>query len=181
MSRSGSVVSYLAAEGGGDFTLLQEFQFTGEDLQDVRIVGSTGDSKRAALDTRVTEVRISATSLTNVPDAPLPTAGSKSWFAIPAAALLALAVAVGVVIAVVRRRRAAKVSAAGEREAKPDTPAPPISFPCPSCGGKLKARADLTGKKFRCPRCSKAVVVPGIGAGDRTSTSVQVQDSGGTA
>src|SRR5207248_30792 len=140
-----------AAEGAGDFTLLQEYPFTAEDLQDVRIVGSTGAGKRAALDARVTDLRIRATSLTSTTGAPPRAAGGNGWFVILVAALLAVALAVGVVIAVVRRRGAAKVPPGESQQAKPEAPAPVLSFPCSSCGQKLKARADLAGKKFKCP------------------------------
>jgi hypothetical protein len=35
-----------------------------------------------------------------------------------------------------------------------------ISFSCPSCEGGVKVRDELTGRKVKCPRCSKVIVVP---------------------
>ena len=36
-----------------------------------------------------------------------------------------------------------------------------VSFQCASCAKQLKAKADLAGKKVKCPQCGKAVPVPG--------------------
>ena len=35
-----------------------------------------------------------------------------------------------------------------------------ISFQCPTCGKKLKAPDDCTGRKTKCPQCQSAVTVP---------------------
>ncbi len=35
-----------------------------------------------------------------------------------------------------------------------------ISFACPDCGQKLKVKAEVGGKKIKCPQCSKPVLVP---------------------
>jgi DNA-directed RNA polymerase subunit RPC12/RpoP len=40
--------------------------------------------------------------------------------------------------------------------------APKLFFPCAECGTKLKARPDLAGKKIKCARCGKAVLVPSL-------------------
>ncbi len=65
--RAGAVVAYYAVEGDGDFALLQKYPVGSEDLQDVRLVGITGDA-RAALDVRFTDLRIRAQALTNLPE-----------------------------------------------------------------------------------------------------------------
>jgi serine/threonine-protein kinase len=62
--------------------------------------------------------------------------------------------------------------------ARPRQPAPPphhpsgqgdteMAFACSSCGTSLKAKAELAGKKVKCPRCSQAVLVPGPAAPKR--------------
>ncbi len=43
---------------------------------------------------------------------------------------------------------------------KPSAPAPPITVACSGCGGKLKVRAELAGKKAKCPKCSSVTRVP---------------------
>jgi WD40 repeat protein len=35
-----------------------------------------------------------------------------------------------------------------------------LSFPCSACGKKLRARAELAGKKLKCPQCGQPVAVP---------------------
>src|SRR2546428_319979 len=36
----------------------------------------------------------------------------------------------------------------------------PIRFACPSCGQPLLARDDKVGRKLKCPKCRKTLVVP---------------------
>ncbi len=40
-------------------------------------------------------------------------------------------------------------------------PAAPLLFACTSCGKRLRVRAELSGKKVKCPQCGEAVPVPG--------------------
>jgi phage FluMu protein Com len=35
-----------------------------------------------------------------------------------------------------------------------------INFKCPHCGTALQDLSDLAGKKSKCPRCKKTIVVP---------------------
>jgi hypothetical protein len=66
------------------------------------------------------------------------------------------------------------------REPSPATNAPAVppqaavAFPCPGCQRTLKVKAELAGKKVKCPRCAAAVEVPSAqvgapGATDRTT------------
>src|SRR5207248_435381 len=45
-------------------------------------------------------------------------------------------------------------------EAKPKATAPGISFACPGCAQNLKARAELAGRRVKCPRCGHAALAP---------------------
>src|SRR5882724_9458195 len=68
--RTRSSLSYYASqEAGENFTLLQQHPFGTEDLKTVRLVGTTG-AANAALDVRVTDLRIRAEALSNLPPAP---------------------------------------------------------------------------------------------------------------
>jgi Protein of unknown function (DUF1583) len=68
--RTRSSLSYYASqEAGEDFTLLQQYPFGTEDLKTVRLVCTTG-AANAALDVRVTDLRIRAEALSNLPPAP---------------------------------------------------------------------------------------------------------------
>jgi serine/threonine protein kinase len=159
--RTGSLLAYLASEGGEDFTHVQDFAFGAEDLSDVRLVGSTG-GPRAALDVRVTDCCIRAASLPGVPAAAPAAAGGRHG------SLVALAVLFGIVVLAAagffaRRRLAGKRTVPGPLPAALGNPAAPalfVSFPCPGCGKALKAKAELAGKKVKCRHCGQPVVVP---------------------
>src|SRR5262249_5797687 len=56
LARTGSMLSYYAADGPDSaFTLLQKFPFSAEELENIRVVASTGGPK-AALDVRFTDL-----------------------------------------------------------------------------------------------------------------------------
>jgi hypothetical protein len=77
--RNGSTLAYWVSEGDDPkFTFLQEYPLGTEDLKDIRLVGSTGGPK-AALDVRVTDLRIRADSLPYLPSDP-GTGTRKSWW-----------------------------------------------------------------------------------------------------
>src|SRR5688572_9296660 len=67
LARTGATLSYfLAEEGDPDFRLLQQYDFVEDDVKDIRLVASTG-GPLAALDVRITDLRIRAESLPNLP------------------------------------------------------------------------------------------------------------------
>jgi len=164
--RSGSTLTFHAAEGrDGEFVLLQKYPFGDEDLKDVRLAAATDDSRRGSLDVRVSDLRIRATNLQ--PDSapasePGHKSGSKKWLA--ALAIMGLlAVSILVVCLVVRRRRRRDNSLSPapvlEGEVEAITVAPPISLRCSGCEKTLKVKAEMAGKKIKCPQCGKAVAV----------------------
>ncbi len=57
--------------------------------------------------------------------------------------------------------------AADGGQAPPRQPAPDalLSFACPSCGKRLKVKAELAGKKVRCPFCQGVALVRAAAAG----------------
>jgi serine/threonine-protein kinase len=84
--RTGTVLSYYAAEEGQPFRLLKQYPFAGDDLEDVRITGWASGGQDA-LDFRITDLRIWGDALRN-----LPTSGGRggSWLAAGLGLLLAL-------------------------------------------------------------------------------------------
>jgi serine/threonine protein kinase len=175
LARTGSVVTYSVSEGDqADFTPLLQYTFSDEDLEDVRILGSTGGPK-AVLDARVWDLRVRAASLsqTTPEEGSLPRLGlrGKAWLTLAAGSFLGLAVVVGVWLAVRRNRGAAQDADLEEcPQTEPDVSAS-VAFSCPGCDRQLKARAELAAKKVKCPQCGKAVRVPHIRAGDSTAFS----------
>src|SRR5262249_7798009 len=55
-----------------------------------------------------------------------------------------------------------------------------ISFPCPACGKTLKIKADLAGKKGKCPACQQALTVPAAAGSGQSLTDARtlVPDQG---
>jgi hypothetical protein len=162
--RTEDVLSYQAADGTDkDFTVLDEHPFRKDDVKHVRIGGQTGGPE-AALDARVVDLRIRAGSLANLPvSTASPKFESHGWLA---AALVAGLVITGSCILGLwlffRQRRDAEDGSSAPRpseQAHPASPSGHISFPCSGCGKKLKARAELAGKKVKCPKCAKIVLV----------------------
>jgi len=58
------------------------------------------------------------------------------------------------------RLRPADAPTGDEPTLPPVSSAALVSFACPACGKQGKIKADLAGKKVRCPRCRQAVLVP---------------------
>jgi hypothetical protein len=148
--RSGTVVRFYAADGdNADFALLQEFPFTEEPLKSVQLLCSTG-GVQSAVDARFTDLRIRAGSALKAADTQ-PTSGL-GWPLALATGLLAVTVA-GTGIWWYRRRRVAPA-------AEPVTEAPRVALRCSACERKLKVKAELAGKKVKCPQCGAAIPVP---------------------
>jgi predicted RNA-binding Zn-ribbon protein involved in translation (DUF1610 family) len=177
LRRVGSVVHYLVADGpDADFVQVDQQELGTADLRPLQVGGDAGGSQ-SALDARLLDLSIRAEDLPGLP-APVPApasppaTGGKGWRS--AAALLGLALALsvavplGVLLYVRRPRRAGKAPAEAPVPGgplKPEAAPPAVSFPCPGCGKSLKARAELAGKKVKCPQCGLAVLVPEAGPG----------------
>jgi serine/threonine protein kinase/DNA-binding beta-propeller fold protein YncE len=158
--RTGSVLScYAAEESSDEFILIRQHSFGTEDLKAVHLGGQTGGPK-AALEARVTELRIRAKSAADLPAAQRQ-AGSKSWLAAGLVLGLAatLACALGVWFWARRGQRTGGESALAPGRDNPE-PAAFISLRCSSCASNLKAKTALAGKKLKCPKCGKVVLVP---------------------
>ena len=57
-----------------------------------------------------------------------------------------------------------------------------MTFHCPACNVKLKARPDQAGKRFRCPKCKTVVAVPvGDGTGTGSSQAISALETGSVA
>jgi hypothetical protein len=106
--RSGAEVYYGASEGAeGEFAYFKRSLFGLEDIRNVRIVTSTGGEK-AALDVRITDLRIRADEIPNMPDVPVaakveqgedaPAPARKGWVAAGLLLALGLLVLVGLTL-----------------------------------------------------------------------------------
>jgi WD40 repeat protein len=161
--RAGGTLFFYVAEGSADkFILIHQHGFSPDDIKEVRIGGQTGGPK-AALDFRVTDLRIRAESMPNMPPETPKASGKKVTLVIGLASFLVITLSLAIWFLLRRRRRTGKIppnEAANSNQAKPETAAPYVSFPCSDCGKSLKAKAGLAGKKLKCPQCGTAVRVP---------------------
>ena len=159
--RTGSTVVYYAAEGHDDhYTFLEQYPFSPDPVESIRVVASTGGPK-AALDVRFANLHIRAESLNIASEvAALPVSGKGSPAIVLAFVLLSIAV-LATFLAVWYRRRARPATAPAapieSEEAVRDSTR--FSFPCVHCGRKLRAGPELSGKHVKCPACGKAVQV----------------------
>jgi serine/threonine protein kinase len=157
--RSGGVISFSASKGvGEDFIFVGEDPDFGDaDLKEVRIVATTG-GERSWLDARFTELHIHAESLPSL--GPQPRQHHlRTGLLI---ALIAATVVSGPVLLLVRHRRRARLGPLEPEPAPVSTPAntSPVSLMCSGCGKNLKAKAELAGKRVKCPHCGKVTRVP---------------------
>ena len=163
MVRSGEELFYLASVGADQpLVFLQKYRFGAEDLHRVGIFATTGGEK-AMIDMRVTDFRIRADSIPNAPE--LETAQKpqihiahapedRNGWLIVIALIVGLAIVVLVMLGCIllARRSVAKPATANARISN--------SFACPQCGTVLKTKAEMAGKKVKCPKCGAAVPVP---------------------
>jgi Protein of unknown function (DUF1583) len=120
--RSGPLLSFHAADSAdGPFTLLREYGFGTADLQGVRILGST-DRPEAALDVRLTDLRIRAGSFPNAPMAAAPDVAApvtevrqRAWLRIAAAVFVLI---VGMALAGWLYGRRRKPAPEGQNDAR---------------------------------------------------------------
>jgi DNA-directed RNA polymerase subunit RPC12/RpoP len=174
--RTGSVLAHSAAEGtANEFLFLRQHPFGADDVKAVRVGGYTG-GPNAALEVRVTDLRVRADSMPGMPEVPgvpeppgvpgaqppTPKPGGKGWLG--AALVLGLVLALGALglWLLARRGRPGQMPApapVADSPADPEKAAPGISFGCSGCGKRLKARAEMAGKKVKCPQCGQAVLV----------------------
>ena len=72
-----------------------------------------------------------------------PTTGPRKWLVATGIALAILLVLAAILVVGYRRRRA-----------------PAVAFACAGCGKQLKSKAEMAGKKIKCPQCGSVAVVP---------------------
>lgn len=85
-------------------------------------------------------------AVAEVASAPIP---NRRWLILAAAISVVAVAAFG--FALLRERKTAT---------KGPEPAAALTFACPACGKRLKARAALAGSKVKCPSCAAAASVP---------------------
>jgi RNA polymerase sigma factor (sigma-70 family) len=166
--RSGSEVYFYVAEGpSADFKLVHQGPFGTEELESIELSATTGGPK-AALDVRFTDLQVRTQIPAVLAEGPSP--GSATLYLLGLALLLSVAAA-GVWLW--KRRRASAPPAPGD-SLPPEGPADATATcRCGECGKELRVRAELAGKRLKCPACGKPVRAP-----DAEPTSTAIKDAG---
>jgi hypothetical protein len=175
LTRTGTRLdSIVADEGAPSFTLRSE-EVGAADAQLLRLFGFTGWGP-VLVDVRLTDLVLDADALPDLPAGggtaggmlPGRLAWSKAWLSAALVVGLLLTLPLAVWLWAGRRRRAV-----APEPARAGAAAPPVAFPCPGCGHNIRARPELAGKRVKCPRCARAVRVPGAGAEEAGPTARQ--------
>jgi hypothetical protein len=171
LTRRGAEVAYAAAEGdGAEFRELCRHVFCTEELNLVRMSAYPGVSTEP-VDVRVVDVRVRSEAPIPVGDGDgaadgKPAGGMKKGVAIVVVLGLTFTAALVALAAWFRRPRRIPVApapapaAVKEEKARQAAVGPVISFACPDCRAGVRAPADQAGKKGKCPRCGKPILVP---------------------
>jgi serine/threonine protein kinase len=177
--RNGSTLHYQVAEDGDNWMRIQSVEIGTDDVKTVQLHCFTMYTP-IALDVRLIELTIDADEFPNgmgservatgatIPEVP-PETEKKGWLAGTVILGLLMALSLGGWLFLRPRRRAGQEppdAVEMKQPSKPVEAARPIFAQCSECETKLKARADWAGKKVKCPKCGKAVVVPAIKTSD---------------
>jgi serine/threonine protein kinase len=169
LTRKGTEATFSAADGPAEeFQEVGRYDLGSEDLKIVRLGAITG-STLAGSDVRILDLTVRAGSPAGADvqhsfNANAPPEGKKaSWLA--AAAVIGVVLAatvVGGLLVLVRLRRTGRGPSADEilpgRSRKPESADSCFSTSCPGCGKTLRGKAELAGKKVRCPNCGTTLV-----------------------
>lgn len=159
--RKGAMLQFLVADApGAEFREILQTEFGAEDLDMVRFIANNNSSP-TALDARLLDLTIRSGNLVPAKDFDLSKAGLVQGLLLGLLATLAL-VSIGVWIYARRKRRAkaADAVATADQPGETESAAAMLALTCAGCGKHLKVKAELAGKKAKCPQCGHATLIP---------------------
>ena len=159
--RKGAMLHFLVADApGAEFREILQTEFGDEDLDMVRFIANNNKSP-TALDIRLLDLTIRSGKLIPATTLDLSRAGLVQGLLVGLLLTLAL-ICVGVWLYARRKRRAAATPAASanSHQAELEALAAMVALQCAGCGKHLKVKAELAGKKAKCPQCGQATVIP---------------------
>lgn len=167
LKRTGATLHFLWAAGDGEvFTQINQTDFTRDEIKVVRLVAAN-DNNSCKQDVRFIDLRIRSGELSKVPlnATPAELSGKDrdfSWLLLALGGLMVVLLSVGVWVAVRQSRRNGNDldEILGAEPAQTGAAPMALSFPCSGCGKTLKVKADLAGKKVKCPQCDQTIHVP---------------------
>jgi hypothetical protein len=159
LKRTGATLLYQwgAGTAGEKFDTIHQTEFGTGPIKVARVIELR---IRSGSEVPAAAPAVSPAASPVVADAP-PPVRRKGGLALAVLGAVTVGVFGAVVLVLLQRRRSGKqlAVASGEEQATRQ-PTPAICFPCSACGKSLKVRADLAGKKVKCPRCAQPVGVP---------------------
>src|SRR5262245_11651807 len=158
--RKGAMLHFLVADApDAEFREILQTEFGDEDLDMVRFIANNNKSP-TALDVRLLDLTIKSGNLIPAQTLDLSRAGLVQALLVGLLATLLLA-SIGIWIYTRRRRRAkgADAVASGDQRSEGEMAAM-LTLDCAGCGKHLKVKAELAGKKAKCPQCGHASVIP---------------------
>jgi RNA polymerase sigma factor (sigma-70 family) len=171
--RTGKKLFYQFADGAGDFQELATREFGTADVIAVRADCTTGWQTQSGVEVRFSNLDLRSEQMPNKdaptaqpppqqaadePDAVPPDGKSRTWLIVGGLLLGLLSLfLVGSILAyyLLVRGRAVKASPpqASSPAAKVEPAAGAVFVVCQACGKKLKIKAELAGKRVKCPEC----------------------------
>jgi hypothetical protein len=167
LKRDQNTLHYLWAPDlvGENFEEVHRSEFDAPELSRVRLELNTdwGGGENGALEVRLLELRVRASrpdGSTGGASAEEPATPPRKWmWAIGFTALAVLVLVVLVVVLIRGRRRAQGTPAEAVADQAAELAAG-VAFACAGCGTRLKVKAEMAGKKIKCPKCGGTAAVP---------------------
>ncbi len=175
ITRHGSKTVMSATENGSkEGQVLYRYDLGTEDLAMIRLAAIPGNTA-FVVDLRLFDLRVKelpsgapvdsgvnpSIKVADISEAPPRTA---LWLSVVLIAVALVTVSLWLFLRKARRNSEEEKTSTPAveltQEVKSETAPGPIAFQCPGCGKKLKTKAELTGKKIKCPECGNALVVP---------------------
>jgi len=164
LKRVGSQVESWCVDGKSEYHRIQSRDVGTNDIHFIRLICYSGE-RPVAVDVRFTDLVIDADRIKGL-------SGVKATGSIPARSrnslwlacgiCAAVLVAIGCIVFSLYRTQRNQPAPTPETEGVAGIAPQPISFECPRCDRKLKARLELAGKKLKCPQCGNRVIVPAL-------------------
>jgi hypothetical protein len=164
ITRIGSKATLSVAEGSSaELRPLCQEELGAEPLRRVRIASYLGHQPNM-IDLLIKDLRVRSVPPTEAAALATPPKPARRgwWVAGGVIALVLGATGLAGWLLVRRKRRNQPQPEITPEAVRPEGPTASVSFPCPGCKKKLRAKTALAGKAVKCPECGAAAVVPSI-------------------
>jgi RNA polymerase sigma factor (sigma-70 family) len=158
--RTGVDLAFQVDEGGAGFRTIATKEVGGADVVSVRAFATSGE-KPLPVEVRYPHLEFRWAPGTRIAAANQPVTGpqSRGWLAagVIVAVLIVLSVA-GVLVA-------ARYRTSLQKDIPSFAPQAAIALQCPDCRRNLRVKAEMAGRKVKCPQCAAVIGVPSLQQG----------------